>query len=225
MSLKKFAIFLGIAVFFLGLIGTAGATLITIPDTLAIDFRNKTNWSPANGDEDFTYMRIKVKADAEDDGYLAWTEYGMGIMGGEIGDHSSDKDSRIDGADNSSNEQELQIFFPDHVRYDKLWLTGFEGDPDDLEIELDGHEISSLSALITRSDGPGDLVYIDLSGLRFERIDIEGDNPRTKFYVAGFSNTAVPLTNGVPVSEPATLLLLGVGLIGLAGFGRKKILR
>ena len=50
-----------------------------------------------------------------------------------------------------------------------------------------------------------------------------GSNPVTIYYAGGGPIILPPTTQ--PVPEPATMLLLGSGLIGLAGYGRKKFFK
>lgn len=56
---------------------------------------------------------------------------------------------------------------------------------------------------------------------RFRFKDEEGNKFRGKASYATFRNP--PGNNPSPVPEPATILLVGCGLLGLAGYGRKKI--
>ena len=100
--------------------------------------------------------------------------------------------------------------------------TQFDATNDLLGVSVDGTVVANLpnSLLDGFANGPEFFGIIDDTGANLDDFRFFGSNSmfaRINAISWGGSSTAV-----VPVSAPATLALLGLGLVGLLGFGRRQ---
>jgi hypothetical protein len=211
-----------LTVFLLGSIFLSGnASALTMPGPippgpLDIDFR-LTDWLDANGEHSWTVGNVEATA-LWDKFLYQDTNDGLGIMGGEPDEINYREKLKIN----------LGLGEDEGIYVSGVWITDLFAAPDG----IDGEE-GRVKLKVIEDGGGTSYQYFDFLGGNAHQdngeifVDFDttylvdkayfyiiGETCDNEFSVAGFTS---------PVPEPATMLLLGSGLIGLIGAGRKKI--
>ena len=211
--MKKFLCYLSVFLLIIGLTGTANAFNL-IPDELAVDFRDDA-WEAIEGRNSYTIDGITVahgNANIAND--LTHDSDGIGIDG-------------FQGDDGEINDTELlRVYFDGGMDLNGFWLTNlFDESTERLPYEIGYVEINDTYTFgfsgIYADQEFGEY-FVDFGGIlnvakaEFWALnDTWGASP-SDYSVAGAS---------APVPEPGTIVLMGLGLVGLAGMGRKKLFK
>ena len=193
---------------------------------MIIDFTDSA-WQPAHDNRSYTvsYGDLDVTLTADTSWpsrreYLYWEADGIGV------NHIFD--SQDDEIDQYSSEN-LRISFSEAI-----YLSSFN--IGDLYYEDGAYEQGAFNfvpggtATTFAQDQPnalsnGDFLFsfatpVLVTEIWFYAVDSPVHGQGWDFAVAGLETA-----DAAPVPEPATMLLLGVGLVGLAGAGRKKLFK